>query len=67
MATWRVEEKTVPVRDGATLASVGHPDVPDEGFRYRYVCSCGHTGRWWKDPNLADGDDHLYVKHGEGE
>lgn len=38
------------------------------GQRYRYRCtSCGHPGRWFVNPNDADGDEHLYAKHGQGE
>ena len=37
------------------------------GTRYRYRCTCGHTGRWLVNPNDADGDNHLYYVHGEGE
>ncbi len=37
------------------------------GDRYRYRCSCGHAGRWCANPNDADGDDHLYARHGLGE
>lgn len=37
------------------------------GTRYRYYCHrCGTAGRWWINPNDADGDAHLASKHGEG-
>ena len=42
-------------------------DTP-RGTRYRYRCNrCGHKGRWHVNGNDANGDDHLYAKHGEGE
>jgi hypothetical protein len=64
---WRVEERTVKVRPGATLSDLFDGDIPDRGHRYRYRCSCGHVGPWRRDPNMADGDEHLYRVHGEGE
>lgn len=37
-------------------------------WRYRYQCNrCGVTGPWRVNPNDADGDNHLYSKHGIGE
>jgi len=37
------------------------------GLMYRYVCSCGHGGQWFRNPNDADGDSHLYRVHGIGD
>lgn len=63
MYRWTIEERTVTVRPGAVIDGFDEP-IPDTGHRYRYRCSCGHTGPWRKDPNLADGDEHLYRTHG---
>jgi hypothetical protein len=41
--------------------------VEESGGRYRYRCECGHAGRWYVNPNDADGDGHLYRAHGLGE
>jgi hypothetical protein len=65
---WAVEEKKVEVREGANLADLGlynedGTPVQDKGHRYRYLCTCGHAGRWLRDPNLADGQEHLARKH----
>jgi hypothetical protein len=35
--------------------------------RWRYVCSCGHKGRLFANPNDADGDTHLYRAHNYGD
>lgn len=65
--TWTVEEKKIKVRPG-TLLEPGFPELgEDEGLRYRYRCNCGHRGPWRKNPNDADGDNHLYRAHGMGE
>ena len=65
MYRWNVEQKTVAVRTNADLGDLGLYDengkpLQDKGYRYRYVCTCGHRGPWRRDPNLADGDEHLY-------
>ena len=40
---------------------------PPKAKRYRYVCTCGSTGRWMRDPNgataAAQRHADLYINH----
>lgn len=50
---YEIEAKTVTVRPGAAMVSVDGEAIADGGYRYRYACSCGRTGRWFRDGNMA--------------
>lgn len=66
--SWDVESKQVKVRPGAVIDPYANEPEPDRGDRYRYRCNlCRHAGPWRKNGNDANGDDHLYRKHGMGE
>jgi hypothetical protein len=50
---YEIEAKTVQVRSGAALVTDCGEALADTGHRYRYACSCGRTGRWFRDGNMA--------------